>query len=545
MNKDVIYIDTEDDITAIIGKIKAGKERVVALVPPKRTGILQSAVNLRLLSRMAETSNKKLVIVTTNKALIALSSVAMIPIAKNLQSKPELAEVDAIEDDGSEDIIDGAQLPIGELAKTSDIPVEETTEDAIETINIEEFESPKSKADKPKIKNNGVKIPDFKSFRKKLFLGIGFAIIATVFLVWAIKFAPAARVIVTTTTTPAPVSATVKLGGSEATNVSKNIIQTVTKQTKKDLSVEFTATGTKDNGAKASGTVTLSYAGMIGPEVTATLTSQQISFGDKTFNMPSNKVTFTKGSGETTGYATVDISAEQNGDSYNVAAGSCTVVGASELGCSSSSAMTGGTTNIVSIVTAADIQKASQVLVDMPSTTVLAQLTKQFTNGEKVIAESFTIDRAAAVSVPAVGGEVSGTTKPKLTSATTYSLTAIAKSELQTFLKDSITKQITNTKLQRIYNDGVDSAVLSGYVKSDALATINISTTGKIGPSIDEAYIMARVKGKRFGDIQSTLNAVSGVEDVEVKFSYFWVSTVPTDESKITIEFVSADAGSK
>ena len=545
MNKDVIYIDTEDDITAIIGKIKAGKERVVALVPPKRTGILQSAVNLRLLSRMAETSNKKLVIVTTNKALIALSSVAMIPIAKNLQSKPELAEVDAIEDDGSEDIIDGAQLPIGELAKTSDIPVEETAEDAIETINIEEFESPKTKDEKPKVKNNGVKIPDFKSFRKKLFLGIGFAIIATVFLVWAIKFAPAARVIVTTTTTAAPVSATVKLGGSEATNVSKNIIQTVTKQTKKDLSVEFTATGTKDNGTKATGNVVLSLSDMDYKTIPIEA-GEQISINGNYYTID-NGITIS-GSAGGFGSGSGKVTAAENGIGYNVptAGTACSLVGNLKVTCAvDADGLIGGTTNIVSIVTAADVQKASQVLVDMPSTTVLAQLTKQFTNGEKVIAESFTIDHAAAVSVPAVGGEVSATVKPKLTSATTYSLTAIAKSELQTFLKDSITKQITNAKLQRIYNDGVDSAVLSGYVKSDALATINISTTGKIGPSIDEAYIMARVKGKRFGDIQSTLNAVSGVEDVEVKFSYFWVSTVPTDESKITIEFVSADAGSK
>jgi len=49
MNKDVIYIDVEDDITAIIGKIKASSEKIVALVPPKRVGVLQSAVNLRLL----------------------------------------------------------------------------------------------------------------------------------------------------------------------------------------------------------------------------------------------------------------------------------------------------------------------------------------------------------------------------------------------------------------------------------------------------------------------------------------------------------------
>ena len=88
MNKDVIYIDVEDDITAIIGKIKASKEKIVALVPPKHVGVLQSAVNLRLLDRMAKTAKKNLVVVTNNQALIALAASARIPVAKNLQSKP-------------------------------------------------------------------------------------------------------------------------------------------------------------------------------------------------------------------------------------------------------------------------------------------------------------------------------------------------------------------------------------------------------------------------------------------------------------------------
>ena len=93
MNKDVIYIDVDDDVTAIIGKIKKAKEKIVALVPPKRTGALQSAVNLRLLERMAKNDKKKLVLITNNQALVALAASAKIPVAKNLQSKPELAEV--------------------------------------------------------------------------------------------------------------------------------------------------------------------------------------------------------------------------------------------------------------------------------------------------------------------------------------------------------------------------------------------------------------------------------------------------------------------
>lgn len=541
MKKDVIYIDTDDDVTAIIGKIKDSKEKIVALVPPKRTGILQSAVNLRLLARMAETSNKKLVIVTNNKALTALSAVAMIPIAKSLSSKPELAEIEEPEVDESDDVIDGASLPVGELEKISDVKDEETAEDAIETIDIDELESNRpGNIDKKDVKPT-VKIPDFRSFRKKLFIGLALVICLTTFLVWAIKFAPSAQVIVTTNTTLAPVSATAKLGGSEATNLSKNVIQSITKQIKKDVSVEFNGTGSKDNGTKASGKAQLYISNMPTPQ-SLIPGGDRIMFGDKVYIIQ-NSITIHRevggdGSGE------VDVVAEANGDSYNVAPGNaCSVVGSPSITCGSTLGLGGGTTNMVTIVTAADVQKASQTLVDMQSVTEKNQLTKQFVNGEKVITDSFQIDRLPAVSVPAVGEEVTG--KAKLTSATTYSLTAIAKAELQTYLRDAVAKQITNKKIQRVYSDGYDTVKLSGYSKTEQNATVDIAATGKIGPSITEDYIFNIVKGKKFGDIQSTLMQIDDVEDVEIKFSYFWVSKVPTDKTKVEIKFVSKDGKSK
>src|ERR1700758_1329961 len=97
--KDVIYIDVEDDITAIIGKVKATKEKIVALVPPKRTGVLQSAVNLKLLARTADQSKKRLVIITHNAALSSLAASADIPVAKTLQSRPEIAKSKAADED--------------------------------------------------------------------------------------------------------------------------------------------------------------------------------------------------------------------------------------------------------------------------------------------------------------------------------------------------------------------------------------------------------------------------------------------------------------
>ena len=63
MNKDVIYIEPEDDITSIIRKMNNSKNKLVALVPPKRIGVLRSAVNTRLIVKNAKQAGKTVVMV--------------------------------------------------------------------------------------------------------------------------------------------------------------------------------------------------------------------------------------------------------------------------------------------------------------------------------------------------------------------------------------------------------------------------------------------------------------------------------------------------
>src|ERR1051325_6917294 len=94
MNKDVIYIDIEDDITAIIGKVKEASNKIVALVPPKRVGVLQSAVNLKLLQKAAKAADRRVVLITSDHSLMALAAGLSLPVARNLQSRPEIPKMD-------------------------------------------------------------------------------------------------------------------------------------------------------------------------------------------------------------------------------------------------------------------------------------------------------------------------------------------------------------------------------------------------------------------------------------------------------------------
>ena len=71
------------------------------------------------------------------------------------------------------------------------------------------------------------------------------------------------------------------------------------------------------------------------------------------------------------------------------------------------------------------------------------------------------------------------------------------------------------------------------------VATLN--ATGNVGPKINEDQIKEQVKGKKYGEVQQSLEAQDGIKEVDVQFSFFWVRTVPNNTDKITVEFKVAD----
>lgn len=548
MNKDVIYIDVEDDITAIIGKIKASKEKIIALVPPKRVGILQSAVNLRLLERMASNAHKRLVLITNNQALIGLAAAAAIPVAKNLQTKPELAEMTALHIDDEDDVIDGASLPVGDHAKTAPLVavVDKSIDDDIETIDIEAPSDDAAPIVKSATKKKGPKIPNFGSFRKKLFLGIALGIGLIALLVWMFAFAPSANVVITARTTGAPVNTTVTLGGNAATDATKGIVQSKTQQLKKDISVDFDATGTKDVGERATGIITVENCD--GPGFSLAAGTVFVSSGGKRYvSTSAASVPALTGSASVcrntgAGAGTVDIAvvAESAGASFNISSTSYTITGVSGDVYANGTPMSGGTSKVAKVVSANDIALATDKIKEQSTADAKKALIKQFTNGEIVIDDSFSVEYATPVSVPALDTEAP-TGKAKLTSNVTYTIFAIAKADLEVFLQADLEKQLTGKTSQRVYNTGIDKVKLSGFTKTSDTSTVKIIATGQIGPSIDEDEIKQQVKGKIFGEVQDTIGAIDGVSDVEVEFPFFWVRTVPNNIDKITVEFKLQD----
>lgn len=544
MKKDIVYIDVEDDITAIIGKVKESKEKIVALVPPKRVGVLQSAVNLRLLQRIATQSDKRIVLITGNQALVALAAAASIPVARNLQSKPELAEIPVLEVDDGNDVIDGSKLPVGDHAKQVDKPsdVDIAEADLIKGLDIEK-EAPVATTPVAKraVKKTPAskRVPNFNTFRKKFVIAIVALIILIGGLVWATVFAPAATVIITARTSAVPISGMVSLG--KETNAEQGTVKVLTESLEKSDTVEFEATGEKEVGEKASGSVTFSNCETYTSQVIKAGTF--ISSGQYNYSVQDD-VVVPGGSGSFLGCtspgvsAAVAVVAQKVGEGYNAAAGTEFAVAgsSSQMKAVAGDGLSGGSSKKVPMVTAEDVQKAKQKLVEQSTDEVKKELESKFAGNVKIIEASFDVKHADVSSKPAIGDEASDK-KATLTSKSVYQLSGIEDSELTAYLEQMLKKQMPDQTAQRIYSTGLDAVKLNDYTRRDNSASVRIATSGQIGPTIDENNIKEKVAGKRFGDIQADLTKINGVSEVDVKYSFFWVRTVPTNHDKITIKF--------
>lgn len=563
-SKDVIYIDVDDEITAIIDKVENSKEKVVALVLPKRAASLQSIVNMKLLKRSADAAGKNPVLITSEAALMPLAGAAGLHVAKNLQSAPEVPsgpagaahakaaeepaeelEQDANDSENTdeEDLpgkIDYSSRSVGALAAAHEAENPETID--LDDEDEAAKDEPKPKAAKaPKDKKN--KVPNFDRFRLLLGLGILGVIALIVFIILAIFVLPKATV--TLTTASEPVSANFNLTANTATtslDSAKGDIPAKLESSDQMSSQQVTATGQQNNGQKASGTVTMTTQ-ECAPNLGSTpdnvpsgtgITSQGVSF------ITQEKATFAFsgfGSGSCANYTSngVDITAVSGGWKYNLSSATFSV----RSGVSASGSTSGGTDDVVTVLSQSDVDNASQKLTSGSSG---SDFTKSFESqlaakGEYVLTSTLKAGSPNINASPAVGQPAS---TANVTIKVTYTVLTVKKTDLSQAIEDKLASQIDKTKqkLNGNFLNDADITVASQSSQNTADLSVNEDTTAV--PIIDVATVKKQAAGKKSGDIQSALSGWAGVKKVDVKLSPFWVSKAPSKTSKIKVVLTEA-----
>lgn len=554
-SKDTVYVDVDDEITAIIDKVENAKNKVVALVLPKRATMLQSIVNMRLLKRSSDTAKKSVVLITSESALLPLAGAAGLHTAKNLQSKPvippspadklevpAIAEEDALPDEEEEAGEPPTKIDynrsIGELATAG-----AEGEDA--AIALEDEDEPaKDKADKKSAKtpkDKKLKIPNFERFRLLIVLGIIGLITLIVFIVLAVTVLPKAKI--TVKTSSVPVSTNFKLTTSataKALDEAGNVIPATLKTTDQKASSQVTATGQQNNGTKATGSITMSSqkcapnlgtpstvpAGTgVSPNGLTFITQEDTKFNN-----------FGSGSGSCINYqasSATAISSQSSGAKYNVSSGTTfSIAGRSDV--SASGSTSGGTDNIITVVSQSDLDGAKAKVTSADTDAFTKAFEDQLAkDGNYVLVSTLKPSDPVVTSSPAVGQPASTTT---VSIKITYTVLAVLKTDLSKAINDSLSKQVDKNKQKLSTDDVLKTASITVQNQtSPTAATLNISEDTTAVPIIDVDGIKKQVGGQKSGDIKSTISSIPGVKEVDVKMSPFWVSKAPKKTSKITV----------
>lgn len=566
MNKDTFYIEPEDDITDIINHIKASKQKIIALVPPKKLNVLRSSINLKLIARTAKMHDKAIVVVTTDPTLMKMAALSSLPFAKNLSSRPtlpsEFNEADLEYPAKAKKASFNDEIEINEkAAPTSSVSRVRTTNDDASnranttsnltknsTINLDSEEVTKDSEDE-EADNQPKKILTLDSLKNRIIIGVVAAVLLIGSFIWAFILAPAAKISVKIKTIAENFSENVSFVTDAKQAVSKDgkfFLETASLE--KNSEVEFEATGEKNVGDKATGELRL-IATFDMSTTTATASRPDVAtvpqgsaFAYRNLNFLTDqevKISWDgsisncdagRHSGKCQVAKTVKATAIEGGAKYNIEAVSSgwqsSVAGVEGY---ANSAFKGGTDKIQKIVTASDITKAKEKLTEADG--AKEELFEKVPSDDIKIEDSYKKVTADPTSSPAVD-QPTENGKAKLTAKTTYSVNYVDKAAVEEYVKAVVSTRLGGD--QKIYETG--NIFIEKFQNNNNSVTAKIKATLKTGPEVTEQSVLEKSLGKKVGEVTTLIKSINGVSDVEVNTSFPWVRQIPNDANKVSIK---------
>ena len=568
MNKDTFYIEPEDDITDIINHIKASKQKIIALVPPKKLNVLRSSINLKLIARTAKIHDKAIVVVTTDPTLMKMAALSSLPFAKNLNSRPtlpsEFNEADLEYPVKAKKASPSDEIEINEKAASSGSVsrVRTTNEDTTNranatsnltknsTMNLDSEEVAKGSEDE-EADNQPKKILTLDSLKNRIIIGVVAAVLLIGSFVWAFILAPAAKISVKIKTIAENFSENVSFVTDAKQAVSKDgkfFLETASLE--KNSEVEFEATGEKNVGDKATGELRLiatfdmstTTATASRPDVATVPQGSAFAYRNLNFLTDQEVKISWDGSisncdagrhnGKCQVAKTVKATAIEGGAKYNIEAVSSgwqsSVAGVEGY---ANSAFKGGTDKIQKIVTASDITKAKEKLTEADG--AKEELFEKVPSDDIKIEDSYKKVTADPTSSPAVD-QPTENGKAKLTAKTTYSVNYVDKAAVEEYVKSVVSTRLGGD--QKIYETG--NIFIEKFQNNNNSVTAKIKATLKTGPEVTEQLVMEKSLGKKVGEVTTLIKSINGVSDVEVNTSFPWVRQIPNDANKVSIKIM-------
>lgn len=543
-NPDVIYLESDSEITEAIDKLKASSSDEVRIAVPARSTMLQSAINLKLLKKAATTAHKKLVVVSGDKATVSMAAGLGILIAKNvkaessvpiasnlpLEGKNEPVVIDQSDfEDSASSHPEGSHNSSGSSNKSSF----EKKHISLKDTNKKSKRSQRDNVDKSKRNPNEPKVPNFMGLNKKIAVFVGI-LAGIVLLVLAYIFLPTAKVILNTKAQKTPINVQFTLdAGTKRSDPEAAIVAADQITTTKDLSAQYTASGKKDIGTKASGTITISNCSNSDDFTIPAGTSLSSSGQKFTLNasaaVPGAK--FSNGNCSKAGTASGSITATANGDSYNISNGTFSISGYDSK-VTGSGSTTGGSSKVVTVVTQGDIDKAKNEMIANATEGAKQELSKKGNDNQKVFADTFSSEVSNISATSPEGSESSGGT---VSARVKYSELAAAKSDIDKVFEVQLKTQVPANN--QLYQTGSSDAIYTVAKSTGDSAQMQAVGNAFYGQTIDTEAVSKEVSGKSKKSAADVVQPkYPQVESVQVESTPALMPYLPFFANRIEVE---------
>jgi len=320
-------------------------------------------------------------------------------------------------------------------------------------------------------------------------------------------------------------------------------------EVEKETTKKFLATGKKDVGEKAKGTVTFSNSYSSEDQIVAAGTKLTTAEG-KIFILQ-NAVKIPGATVSTSSCKLVGVSVQcdtvpgtidgaavgnETGEDYNIGPSRFSVAGfSSKIYAENKAAFSGGITKQINIVTDDDLSKAEKQLKSEAAEGLKADLVKQSEDSHLRFFENTVSDETISVSATKKVNEESAdfdyTVKMKL-----YAV-GFSETDAKSILTGAVEKEISSD--QMLINADKAEINFSVIANDNDAGTIKIKGdfSGKVSKKIEGSALASEIKNKRIEQARSILQNSPGVDNLEFKIWPKFMPLVPYLSSHIIIKF--------
>ncbi|AKM84942.1 MAG: hypothetical protein VE98_C0001G0488 [candidate division Kazan bacterium GW2011_GWA1_50_15] len=525
MADQLIYLEVGDDIAEATERLRRSKRDEITLVVPRRALLLQSVINLKILKQQADVLGKQVGLVTQDQVGRNFAGQAGFKILDQLSDRepPRSAEVVTLDEPPTE-------------------PEMTEVEDEISRQSLSRRPRPLRRAIRFSLPT--MRMPQFTmrqlKWERHHRVALGFVLVGLIVLgSVAVFIMPRAYIALEVQSEPFQKQFTLVLADAKDRQAAgPNILTGRFVEVNRENVSTFNATGEENNGQKATGKIAvLNYT----TTIQGLLVNTRFQSASGLVFRLSSEVLVPPVRRGTPGRAVVGATADGGGTKYNVSSPlKLTIPGLGEAGKTAvygevAETFTGGTDEIVKVVSEADIEQAKEGAAKDIFTAAETEIKDQLKRGEELIPSLIQNDIIDAVPSASAGAkrdtfEVRVRSRTWAIIARQGELTAAVARAASFEAPEG--KQVTTRTIEQAEVTVVEGNFLNHRIN------LLVKLDGRVGPQLDTVQLANQLANQSLADVQRELQKMPEITSGSAEMWPTFLTRTPLLPNNVRVQVI-------